>query len=42
MKKHTIEQIKAAYQELWAAVENGTLDRDFFKLREKFRSVINE
>lgn len=37
-----IEEIKSAYRELWAAVENGTLDRDFFKLREKFRSVIDE
>lgn len=40
--KKKIEEIKAAYRELWGAVENGTLDRDFFKLREKFRSVINE
>ena len=37
-----IEEIKSAYRELWAAVENGTLDRDFFELREKFRGVINE
>lgn len=29
-----------AYRELWAAVENGTLKEDFFKLREKIRTVL--
>lgn len=30
-----------AYQELWAAVENGTLEKDFFELRAKFRRTIS-
>lgn len=27
---------------IWNAVENGTVDRDFFKLREDYRNVINK
>lgn len=38
MKK---DEIKAAYRELWEATENGTVDRDFFKLREKAHRVLN-
>lgn len=32
-------ELEAAYRELWAAVENGSLDKDFFKLRERFRNA---
>ena len=32
-----IEELVAAYRELWEAVENGTIDKNFFKLRERFR-----
>jgi hypothetical protein len=35
-----ITEIKAAYKELWAAVENGTVKEHFFELREKFRRLI--
>ncbi len=42
MKKHTIEQIKAAYRELWGAVENGTVEEQFFKLRETARGILYE
>lgn len=28
--------------DIWAAVENGTVDRDFFKLREQYRNIINK
>jgi hypothetical protein len=41
MKKHTIEEITAAYRELWEATENGTIDEQFFKLREKARGILN-
>jgi len=41
MKKHTIEQIMAAYRELWEATENGTVEKQFFKLREKARGILN-
>ena len=32
-----IEELVAAYRELWEAVENGTVDKNFFELRERFR-----
>lgn len=31
-----------AYTTLWAAVENGTIDKDFFELREQFRNVTDK
>lgn len=34
------EIIKAAYQELWEATENGTVEEQFFKLREKARGIL--
>jgi len=33
-------ELQAAYIELWAAVENGNVDTDFFKLRERFRNTV--
>ena len=32
-----IEELVDAYRELWEAVENGTVDKNFFELRERFR-----
>jgi hypothetical protein len=32
--------ILEAYKTLFAAVENGTLENDFFALREQFKTVI--
>lgn len=40
MKKHTIEEITEAYRELWEATENGTVEEQFFKLREKARRIL--
>ena len=31
--------IRLAYAELWAAVENGQIDKRFFSLRAKFRRL---
>lgn len=31
-----------AYKTLFTAVENGTLENDFFSLREQFRTVIQK
>lgn len=42
MKKHTIEDIMAAYRELWEAVENGEVEDQFFKLRETARGILYE
>lgn len=35
-----IKTVEAAYKELWSAVENGEVDKKFFKLRSRFRNVI--
>lgn len=32
--------IRLAYAELWAAVENGQVDKRFFSLRAKFRRLM--
>ncbi len=40
MKKQDIEEIIEAYLELWEAVENGTVEEQFFKLREKARGIL--
>lgn len=37
-----LTEIKSAYRELWEAVENGTVDEDFFELREKARRLLND
>ncbi len=42
MKKHTIDEIKEAYRELWEATENGTVEEQFFKLRETARGILYE
>ena len=39
--ENTHNRIKQAYRELWSAVENDTLDKDFFALREQFRSLMH-
>ena len=36
-----IEELVAAYRELWEAVENGTVDNNFSELRERFRRNTN-
>lgn len=38
----TIKEIRDAYLELWQAVENGTVDDNFFELRRKARGILNE
>jgi hypothetical protein len=35
-------ELESAYTELWAAVENGTVGADFFKLRERFRNTVQK
>lgn len=37
-----LTEIKSAYQELWEAVENGTVDESFFELREKARRLLDD
>ncbi len=37
-----LTEIKSAYRELWEAVENGTVDENFFELREKARRLLND
>jgi hypothetical protein len=34
-----MHELLQAYRNLFSAVENGTIDEDFFKLREEFRRV---
>lgn len=33
-------KIKKAYQELWLATENGTVNDDFFELRATYRKLM--
>jgi len=37
-----LTEIKSAYRELWEAVENGTVDENFFELREKARRLLDD
>lgn len=37
-----MDEVKEAYSELWQAVENGTVDKQFFKLRETARRTFQE
>lgn len=37
-----LTEIKSAYRELWEAVENGTVNEDFFELREKVRRLLDD
>ena len=35
-------ELLEAYRALWVAVEDGTLERDFFPLRQQFRDVVDK
>ncbi len=37
-----LTETKSAYRELWEAVENGTVDENFFELRQKARRLLND
>jgi hypothetical protein len=38
----TAPELLEAYMELWDAIENNKVDRDFFYLRKKFRLVTHK
>lgn len=38
--KERIKELEEAYMKLWACVENGEIDKNFFELRETFRNLI--